>query len=150
MLMGRMNSIVFASDLSKASGKAFAAAVAMAKANRATLTILHVVAPFMPVASEQYIRGETLEQINTEARRWSGRQVAKLAGKARKAGIRAVGLSAEGKPVHEILRAARSKRAGLIVVGTHGRTGLNRFFVGSVAERVVATAPCPVMIVRGR
>ena len=150
MLMGRMNSIVFASDLSKASAKAFTAAVALAKATRATLTILHVVVPFVPVAPEQYIRGETLEHINTEARRWSGRQVAKLAGKAKQAGIRAVGLSVEGDPVREVLRAARSKRAGLIVVGTHGRTGLNRFFVGSVAERVVATAPCPVMIVRGR
>jgi len=145
-----MDRILFASDLSKASAKAFAAALALAKATRASVTILHVVVPFMPVAQEQYIGGETLEQIDTEARRWSGRQVAKLAAKARKSGIRAVGLSVNGDAVREILRAARSKRAGLIVVGTHGRTGLNRFFVGSVAARVVATAPCPVMIVRGR
>jgi nucleotide-binding universal stress UspA family protein len=48
------------------------------------------------------------------------------------------------------VRAARSKRADVLVLGTHGRTGLPRFFLGSVAARVLATAPCPVLTVRGR
>jgi len=54
----------------------------------------------------------------------------------------------EGLPVDEILRAARRQRADLIALGTHGRTGLRRAFMGSVAERVVSQARCPVLTVR--
>jgi universal stress protein A len=53
-------------------------------------------------------------------------------------------------PHKEIVRLARSKRVDLIVIGTHGRTGLARFFLDSVAARVVSTAPCPVLTVRGK
>jgi nucleotide-binding universal stress UspA family protein len=104
----------------------------------------------MPVVSEEYISGTTLEQIDADARRWSQQQLTKLTDKAKRAGIRAVGMMAEGEPARQIVRAARSKRADLIVVGTHGRTGFNRFLVGSIAQRVVVTAPCPVVTVRGK
>jgi len=56
----------------------------------------------------------------------------------------------EGRTAEQIVRAARSKRAGMIVIGTHGRTGLTRFLLGSVAARVLAIARCPVLTVRGR
>jgi len=148
--MSRMRRIFFASDFSKASGKAFTTAVTMAKANRATLTILHVIVPFVPIVPEQYINTVTWEQIDRQARRWSQRQLVKLVDRAKKAGIRAVGLLLEGDPAQQIVRAARSKRADLLVVGTHGRTGLSKLFVGSVAARVVATASCPVATVRGK
>ena len=49
----------------------------------------------------------------------------------------------------QIVRAARTLRADLIVMGTHGRTGLSKLFVGSVAARVVARAHCPVLVARG-
>jgi nucleotide-binding universal stress UspA family protein len=55
-----------------------------------------------------------------------------------------------GSPSEQIARLARSKRADLIVIGTHGRTGLAKFFLGSVANRVVSTATCPVLTVRGK
>jgi nucleotide-binding universal stress UspA family protein len=48
----------------------------------------------------------------------------------------------------ELIRAARSARADLLVVGTHGRTGLRHALLGSVAEKVVRKAPCPVLVVR--
>jgi nucleotide-binding universal stress UspA family protein len=53
-----------------------------------------------------------------------------------------------GTPYAEIVAEARAGRYGLIVMGTHGRTGLKHFLVGSVAERVVQLAPCPVVTVR--
>ena len=56
----------------------------------------------------------------------------------------------DGTAHERIVRAARSKRADLIVIGTHGRMGLARLFLGSVAGRVVATATRPVMTVRGK
>lgn len=76
--MSRMRRILFASDFSKASGKAFTTAVTMAKANRATLTILHVIVPFVPIIPEQYINTDTWEQVDRQARRWSQRQLGKL------------------------------------------------------------------------
>lgn len=53
-----------------------------------------------------------------------------------------------GRPVEEILRMAREEGGDLIVMGTHGRTGLRHVLLGSVAEKVVRTAPCPVFTVR--
>lgn len=146
--MPRVRRMLFASDFSKASGKAFTTALTLAKANRATLTILHVIVPFTPIVPEQYINTATWEQIDSQTRRWSQQQLARLTEKAKKAGIRVVGLLLEGDPAQQITRAARSKRADVLVVGTHGRTGLTKFFVGSVAGRVVATASCPVVTVR--
>jgi nucleotide-binding universal stress UspA family protein len=57
-------------------------------------------------------------------------------------------LLSEGEPAAAILRAARGTDADLIVMGTHGRTGLDRLVAGSVAEQVVRRAPCPVLTVR--
>ena len=54
----------------------------------------------------------------------------------------------EGSPYDEILAHAREGRFDLIVMGTHGRTGLEHMLMGSVAEKVVRTAPCPVLTVR--
>lgn len=53
-----------------------------------------------------------------------------------------------GKPVEEILKAAKEKAVDMIVMGTHGRTGLPHVIIGSVAENVVRKAPCPVLTVR--
>jgi nucleotide-binding universal stress UspA family protein len=145
-----MRRILFATDLSKASAKAFATAMTLTKVNRATMTIVHVVTPLSPLAPELSNRIETVEELDIEMRRWARRQVTKLTEKAKKAGLRAAGVIMEGDPARQIVRAARSKRADLVVLGTHGRTGFTRFFVGSVAGRVVATAPCPVLTVRGK
>jgi nucleotide-binding universal stress UspA family protein len=145
-----MRRILFASDLSKASTKAFATAITLAKATHGDMTILHVLVPITPLAPEQYIAGTTLDQLNADARQWAQKQVANLTARAKKDGIRANGLTPTGDPAEQIVRTARAKRADLIVLGTHGRTGLNRFFVGSVAQRVIASAQCPVVTVRGR
>jgi nucleotide-binding universal stress UspA family protein len=53
-----------------------------------------------------------------------------------------------GVPHQEIVALARDERADLIVIGTHGRGGINRALLGSVADRVVRLAPCPVLTVR--
>lgn len=146
--MARIRRILFASDFSQASAKAFGTVASLAKATGARVTILHVVVPYVPAMPDQFIDGETLDQLNTQARRWADRQLARLTKRAAKAGIQAASLRAEGDAAVEIVRASRATRAELVVVGTHGRTGLNRFLVGSVAARVLASAPCPVVTVR--
>ena len=148
--MTRIRRILCASDFSKTSGKALMSAIDLAKANRARLTIVHAHVPIVPLVPEQYLEASTWDRVDTETRRWAERQVEKLVEKARKRGVRASAMMVTGDPAQQIVRMARSKRADLIVVGTHGRRGFSKFFLGSVAERVIATAPCPVMTVRGK
>jgi nucleotide-binding universal stress UspA family protein len=74
----------------------------------------------------------------------------RLVKKARAARVKTTSTIVEGVPVDRIVRAARARHADLLVMGTHGRTGVSRFFLGSVAARVVATSPSPVLTVRGK
>ena len=64
--------------------------------------------------------------------------------------MRTRGLLLEGNPAQQIVRAPKSTRTDMIVMGTHGRTGLAKLFIGSVAQRVVGTAPFPVLTIRSR
>jgi nucleotide-binding universal stress UspA family protein len=148
--MARIRRIMCASDFSPASRPAFVKAVEMAKSMRAPLVITHVLAPFIPVVGEGYVTPETWERIETGARRLAQKHLGALLQAARRAGVRATALLVEGSAADRIVGAARRKRVDLLVVGTHGRTGLARAFLGSVAARVVATAPCPVLTVRGK
>jgi nucleotide-binding universal stress UspA family protein len=68
---------------------------------------------------------------------------------ARAAGVDATFLVWDGEPGDAIVAAADSEDADLIVVGSHGRSGVSRFFIGSVSDFVVRHAHCPVMVVRG-
>lgn len=63
-------------------------------------------------------------------------------------GIAISGKMVTGRVDHEVVRIAEESDADLIIMGTHGRTGLSRFFLGSVAERVLRRATCPVLTVR--
>ena len=148
--MSRVRRILHPTDFSRASGAAFARAVHMAKADRAQLLLVHVLAPPMPIAGEGYMASEVYDDLQTSARRYAEKHLSGLQGKARKAGARTATLLLEGVAHERIIRAAKSKKADLIVIGTHGRTGLAKFFLGSIASRVVAGAACPVLTVRGR
>jgi len=148
--MSRLRRILHPSDFSRASGAAFARAVAMAKTDRALLLLVHVLAPPVPIAGEGYISPKVYDDLEASARKYGQKNLSALQAKARKAGVKAVTLLLDGVAHEQISRAAKSKKADLIVIGTHGRTGLAKFFLGSVASRVVAAAPCPVLTVRGK
>jgi nucleotide-binding universal stress UspA family protein len=142
--------ILHPSDFSSAARAAFARAVAMARAERAELLLVHVMTPVIPLMGDGYISPNIYDDMERSMRAHGQTQIDKLVAKAKAAGARARGLLLEGTPADRIVRAARSYHADVIVIGTHGRTGLARVFLGSVAERVVGTAPCPVLTVRGK
>jgi nucleotide-binding universal stress UspA family protein len=148
--MSRIRRILHPSDFSRASAGAFAKAVDMAKTNRAEMVVLHVLAPVLPFVGDGYVSPKVYEEIEASGRAQAQKQLNVLVAKAKRAGARAKSLLMEGIPHEQILRAARSKRADVVVLGTHGRTGLAKFFVGSVASRVVSMGPCPVLTVRGK
>lgn len=148
--MKRIRRILHPSDFSPASTPAFAKAVEMAKAQRAELLLVHVLAPIVPVIGDGYISPRAYEDLEKSARAYAQKKLARLLARAAKARVRARTLLLQGSAHEAIARAARSRRADLIVMGTHGRGAVARFFLGSVAERVVGTAPCPVLTVRAR
>jgi nucleotide-binding universal stress UspA family protein len=142
--------VLHPSDFSTASRPAFAKALETAKSNRAELLVVHVMTPMLPIAGDGYISPAAYEKIAASSKAWATRKLDGLIEKAKAAGVRVRGLLLDGVPHEEIVRAAKSKKADLLVMGTHGRTGVARFFLGSVAGRVVAGAPCPVLTVRGK
>jgi nucleotide-binding universal stress UspA family protein len=144
-----MSRILYATDFSPASRLAFTTAVKRAHDDRAELVIVHVLAPVIPIA-DGYLPPATYTEIDAATRRHAGKQLEALVARARKAGVRARGMLLEGVAHDAIVRAARTQHAGMIVVGTHGRTGFAKFMLGSVAGRVVGHATCPVLTVRGR
>ena len=148
--MSHFRRILHASDFSSASRPAFRRALALARANRAGLTIAHVYSTVIPIMGEGYATAQVYDRWIADIRADAQRRLGRLVAQARKSGVRAKGLLLEGIPHDRIVRAARSVRADLIVLGTHGRTGLGRVFLGSVAARVVTLAPCPVLTVRAR
>ncbi len=148
--MARLHRILYASDFSPASRKAFAAALNMARTNRAAVTIVHVLSPILLFPPDAAMGATVWEEIQRGTRVWAEQRAAKLVAKAKMAGVRAAARILEGDPADLIVRAARAERADLIVLGTHGRSGLPRFLLGSVADRVLRMASQPVMTVRGR
>jgi nucleotide-binding universal stress UspA family protein len=142
--------VLHPTDFSRASAAAFRRAIAEARANKAALLIVHVLAPVIPMAGEGYVSPSVYQQMSEAARTWAQRKLLRVLAVARTARVRARGLLLEGVAHEQIVRAAKRQRADLVVIGTHGRTGVARFFLGSVAARVTATAPCPVLTVRGR
>jgi nucleotide-binding universal stress UspA family protein len=148
--MTRIRRILHPTDFSSASRPAFERAIALARDARAELIVAHVLSPILPVVGEGYIPPQTYESIDAAGRTSAQRKLEVLVARARKARVRARALLLEGSPHDRIAKAAKARRADLIVMGTHGRSGLARLFIGSVASRVVSAAPCPVMTVRGR
>jgi len=142
--------ILHPSDFSRASGTAFKKAVELAKSDRAELMLVHVMSPIAPIAGEGYVSPKMYEDIAASSRAWAQKQLDRLLAKTKTAGVRAKSYVLEGVAHDQIARIARSRHADLIVMGTHGRSGLAKLFLGSVAGRVVAAAPCPVLTVRGK
>jgi nucleotide-binding universal stress UspA family protein len=142
--------ILHPSDFSSASRAAFRKAIDMAKASRAELLLLHVVSPVVPVPGDGYVSPEMYEQLSASSRAWAQKRLDSLVAQAKKSRARVTGFILAGAASDEIVRFARARRVELIVMGTHGRKGIAKLFVGSVADRVVAAATCPVLTVRGK
>jgi nucleotide-binding universal stress UspA family protein len=143
--------ILVPTDFSKSSVNALTYGVALAERFGAELHLLHVVqdlALFIPEAVLGTLSplppSPPVEQF-TEAARAALERVLRDVGRP---GLVIHPEVAEGVPFQEILRVARERTIDLIVMGTHGHTGLAHVLLGSVVDKVVRRAPCPVLTVR--
>ena len=125
-------------------------ALRLARGERATLLLLHVLTPPSPFAPPGGKIPSSYLALIDAARREARRRLAALLDQARAAGARAQARLVAGGPAAEILKVGRGWRPDLIVIGTHGRGGVRRFLMGSVAEHVVRRASRPVLTMRGR
>ena len=148
--MSGFRRILHATDFSPASRPAFRQALALAREGRGRLTLVHVYSAVLPIAGEGYVTAGVYDRWIADIQRDAQRRLDRLVAQARKRGVRARGLLLEGLPHERIVRTARTARADLVVLGTHGRTGLGRMFLGSVAAKVITLAPCPVLTVRAK
>jgi universal stress protein A len=135
----KLRRILVPIDFSDCSKKALDYAIPFTRQFGAELNLLHVVEPYPAVPEMAPYDAETIEEgrLELEALRKDLGNVGPCSTLVRK-----------GAPPTEITSAARDLDVDLIIISTHGRKGLSRMFLGSTAERIVRSAPCPVLIVR--
>jgi nucleotide-binding universal stress UspA family protein len=133
--------IVLATDGSKYSTTATERAIAFAKSYGGELKVISVV----DVPSEFY--AEAPQAVEALVRKAKG-FVADVKKQAESAGVRAETFVGEAEAYQAINNLAQEQKANMIVLGSHGRTGLRRLLMGSVTEAVIGHAPCPVLVVK--
>lgn len=145
--MLRIGKVLFPTDFSELSEAAWGYALTLARAFGAEVLLLHVVSE-PPAGSVLYEIGSSPEGFVRTATEEAKRLMAELVSGAADPKVAITPQVRRGLEFREINAAARENGVDLIVMGTHGRTGLSHLLIGSVAERVVRTAPCPVLTVR--
>jgi nucleotide-binding universal stress UspA family protein len=141
--MKLVQTMLHPTDFSERSRYAFRYACLLARELGARLIVLHVVPP-PPVT----IQGEMIAYAPPEERDLEGLRERLRGYQADSPAVPVDHFLEEGDPAAVILRVAKTTPCDLIVMGTHGRTGLGRLLMGSVAEEVVRKAPCPVITVK--
>jgi nucleotide-binding universal stress UspA family protein len=143
----KVEKILFPTDFSEGSSHALPYAVDLSKHYNAKLYILHITYDIFKTTNS-HIPHISADELYGEMFEWAQKEIENC-------GIEEIrGLSnvekvvLKGIPYEEIIKFAAKEKVDMIVMGTYGRAGLERFIFGSTAERVVRKAPCPVMTVR--
>ena len=139
--------ILHPTDFSEGANEAQAVAVDLARKLDADLVLVQVLVE-APLYSEGFISRRQVQTVYDAQRKWSEDTLEARAEQLRQSGIKTSWRVQAGVPHEEIIRTVEEEHASMIVMGTHGRSGLNRMILGSVAERVIRLARCPVLTVR--
>jgi universal stress protein A len=141
--------ILHPTDFSECAEEAREVALKLAGALGAELILLHVSVE-TPLYREGLMSARQLTTFFEEVREWAKKTLEERAAHARGMGIPTLAKVVTGTAHQEIVETARQEGVTLIVMGTHGRGGLERILLGSVADRVIRTAPCGVLTLRER
>jgi nucleotide-binding universal stress UspA family protein len=141
--------ILFCTDFSEDAHWAFTYALHLAKNFKSKLLILHVTPePVHPEQLSIYLPQEKLEELRISQKKEIDQQLKNHYLKKMKEFKTYKIVLKEGEPFVEIIKMAKKESVHLIVMGTHGRTGLDHILFGSTAEKVVRKSPCPVLTIR--
>jgi nucleotide-binding universal stress UspA family protein len=139
--------IVVPTDFSSTAEAAWSLARRLAGAVGAEIVLAHVLVE-TAAFSEGPFTMASVREVYASTRKWAEEAIERWAAEARSAGLTVRTVLRTGVPHEEIAALAREEKADLIVIGTHGRGGLDRVLLGSVADRVVRVGACPVLCVR--
>jgi universal stress protein A len=139
--------ILAPTDFSEFSRQAIDYAFELAQTFGAKLLLLHVIElPAYPI--EGFVPPSIGTTLSEDLERQASLDLAQVLPKAQDTKVEVIRLVVVGTPYRKIVEVAEEEKLDLIVMATHGRTGLSHLVMGSVAERVVRTAPCPVLTIR--
>ena len=139
--------ILVPTDFSDYANYALDYAIELAKTLQARLTFLHIIQLTPMTMGDMY--GYSLEAYLEAMESEAQKHMEALLNRVHQEGLQGEMAIVQGVPFQIIVDMAESRDVDLIVMGTHGRTGLTHALMGSVAERVVRLAPCPVLVTRG-
>jgi hypothetical protein len=143
-------SIVVATDGSKWSVAAASEAIGIAKRNGAKLTTVAVVPAELAMPTDIDFATIAREKFADQEMHTAEKNAKAVKDAAQKEGVDAQAFVMSGKPADAIMEIAKDQKADLVVVGSHGRTGLDRLLMGSVAERVIVLSASAVLVVKGK
>jgi len=144
-----IRSILLPTDFSECANYALPYATSLARSAGASIICVHVIEPVVPTVgytgiAEPLPIADLSEQLEDSATR----ELPKIARHEECAGLNVEEVIVHGDAASEIVRVAKERGVDLIVISSHGRTGLGRILFGSTAEAVVRHAPCPVLVVK--
>jgi nucleotide-binding universal stress UspA family protein len=149
VVMILLKKVLVATDFGPASESALRYAQALARSFGAELHVLHVVENILTRAMDGYGYGAIAPEVQLDIERAGRKQTEALLSDEDRHELRAIAATVtSNSPADAIVEYARDHGLDLIVMGTHGRGAIAHLFMGSVAERVVRTARCPVLTVR--
>jgi len=145
----QIRSILLPTDFSDCANYALSYAASLARTFGASIICVHVIEPMVPTVgysgmTEPLPIADITDQLEYSAER----ELPKLAEREEVAGLQVEEVIVHGEAASEIVRVSKERNVDLIVVSSHGRTGLGRILFGSTAEAVVRHASCPVLVVK--
>jgi universal stress protein A len=144
-----IRSILLPTDFSECANYALSYATSFARQSGASIICVHVIEPIVPTVgyvgmTEPLPVADISEQLEESAEQ----ELPRIARCEECSGLDIQEVIAHGDAASEIVRVARERKVDLIVISSHGRTGIGRILFGSTAESVVRHAPCPVLVVK--
>jgi len=142
----RFQHILVPLDVSQHADRALAYAIAWGRELHAHLTLLHVIQSVSPMGVDTVpaLPAAHLKTLENELTRHMQGYLQRV----EEAGVQGELVMAHGDPCGETIEIVKARRVDLIIMGSHGRTGFRHLLMGSMAEKVMRLAPCPVLIVR--
>ena len=143
--------ILVPTDFSNFSDNALKQAYDIAKQYKAKVYLLHVVEVVQTCTVDYCLDDQTVKALDEKSLEFSEKMIQKQINKVfRSKDVEVVSDVKKGTPYEEVLKEQTSKKIDLIVIASHGRTGILSHLIGSIAEKVVRGAKCPVMVVRNK
>ena len=142
--MTEFGKILFPTDFSESAENASRYALSLAKKYGSKVYVIHVIEPFTYTTEFGLDFSAQLKEMEASARRLLDDIVASI----KKTNLDVESVLITGEPFVEIIKYARKEQVDLIVMATHGRSGIEHMLMGSVAEKVVRKSPCPVLTIK--